>query len=183
VFRLPGSRSGTRSLALTATDIKGKPMKKNLAVILFAAVALAAQLAWAEGSTADVTDMQALRTAVRADKKAFVASTLQLTSAEAKKFWPLYDAYQRILDNANQRRSLVVINLVSLDKPVSDLYAKALANEFIAADEEEIKARRTLHNRVMKALEPKKAARYLQLESKIRAIQAYDIAATIPLIK
>ena len=44
-------------------------------------------------------------------------------------------------------------------------------------------ARRTLHNRVMRALEPKKAARYLQLESKIRAIQGYDIAATIPLIK
>jgi Spy/CpxP family protein refolding chaperone len=112
-----------------------------------------------------------------------LASTLQLTSAEAKKFWPLYDAYQRVLDSANQRRSLVVINLVSRDKPVSDLYARSLANEFIAADEAELKARRTLHNGVMKALEPKKAARYLQLESKIRAVQAYDIAATIPLIK
>ena len=142
-----------------------------------------AQGARAEGSTADVTDMQALRTAVRADKKAFVASTLQLTNTEAKKFWPLYDTYQRSLDAANQRRTLVVINLVSLDKPVSDLYAKSLANELIAVDEAEIKARRTLHNRTMRALEPKKAARYLQLESKIRAIQAYDIAATILLIK
>ena len=44
-------------------------------------------------------------------------------------------------------------------------------------------ARRTLHNCVMRALEPKKAVRYLQLESKIRAVQAYDIAATIPLVK
>jgi hypothetical protein len=68
----------------------------------------------AEGSTADVTDMQALRTAVRTDKKAFVASTLQLTYAEAKKVWPLYDTYQRSLDAANQRRTLVAINLVSL---------------------------------------------------------------------
>ncbi len=158
-------------------------MNKNLAAILLAAAAFAAQLAWAEGNAADVTDMQALRAAVRADKKAFVASTLQLTPAEAKKFWPLYDAYQRTLDLTNQRRAMVVINLVSTDKPVSDLYAKALANETIAADEEEIKARRKLHNKVMRALEPKKAARYLQLESKIRAIQAYDIAATIPLIK
>jgi DNA polymerase II large subunit len=32
-------------------------------------------------------------------------------------------------------------------------------------------------------LPPKKAARYLQLESKIRAVQAYDVAATVPLIK
>jgi hypothetical protein len=32
-------------------------------------------------------------------------------------------------------------------------------------------------------LPPKKAARYLQLESKIRAAQAYDVAASVPLIK
>ena len=97
-----------------AVDLERAALKKNLAAILFAAAALAAQLAWAEGSTADVTDMQALRAAIRTDKKAFVASTLQLTYAEAKKFWPLYDTYQRSLDAANQRRTLVAINLVSL---------------------------------------------------------------------
>lgn len=163
-------------------------MKKYLATILFAAAAtLAAQWAWAEGSVADVTDMQALREAVRADKKAFVAATLQLTPDEAKKFWPIYDAYQRSLDMTNRERNVVVVNLIGSDKPISDLYAKNLANELIAADEAEIKARRTLHNRVMrtlpKVLPAKKAARYLQLESKIRAVQAYDIAATVPLIK
>jgi hypothetical protein len=35
----------------------------------------------------------------------------------------------------------------------------------------------------MRALPPKKAVRYLQLESKIRAAQSYAIAETIPLIK
>jgi hypothetical protein len=162
---------------------QGKPMNKNVAAILFAAAMLAAQSAWAEDATADVTDMQALRTAVRADKKAFVASTIKLTDAEAKKFWPLYDTYQRSLDMSNRRRVVVVESLISMDKPISDLYAKNLASELIATDEAEIKARRTLHNRVMRALPAKKAARYLQLESKIRAVQAYDIAATIPLIK
>jgi hypothetical protein len=34
-----------------------------------------------------------------------------------------------------------------------------------------------------RVLPPKKAARYLQLESKIRAMQAYDIAAGIPLVR
>jgi len=158
-------------------------MKKSMAAILFAAALLAAPSAWAEDKIADVTDMEALRAAVRADKKAFVASTLKLTDAEAKKFWPLYDAYQRTLDLVNQRRAVVVVDLVSLNKPLSDLYARNLASELIATDEAEIKARRTLHNGVMKALPAKKAARYLQLESKIRAVQAYDIATTIPLIK
>ena len=78
--------------------------------------------------------------------------------------------------------------LISLDRPISDLYARNLASELIATDEAEIKARRTLHNRLMRGvptrvLPPKKAARYLQLESKIRAVLAYDIAATIPLVR
>jgi Spy/CpxP family protein refolding chaperone len=158
-------------------------MNKNVVAILFAAAMLAAQFAGAEDKSADVTDLQALRTAVRADKKAFVASTITLTDAEAKKFWPIYDAYQRELDVSNRERALVVVDMVGSDKPISDLYAKNLAKEIVAADEIEIKARRTLYNRVMKALPAKKAARYLQLEGKIRAVQAYDLALAIPLVK
>jgi Spy/CpxP family protein refolding chaperone len=163
-------------------------MKSSLAAILFAAALIAALPARGESNPADVTDMQALRTAVRADKKAFVASTLKLTDAEAKRFWPVYDAYQRPVDAANRRRTVALEGLIALEKPISDLYARTLASELIAADEAEVKARRTLHNRLMRGvptriLPPKKAARYLQLESKIRAMQAYDIASAIPLMR
>jgi hypothetical protein len=158
-------------------------MTKYLVAILLTATVLATQSVRAEDKIADVTDMQALRAAVRTDKKALVASTLKLTDAEAKKFWPLYDTYQRVLDLTGRQRAVIVESLVSLDKPLSDLYAKNLAAELIAADETELKARRKLQNRVMKVLPAKKAARYLQLESKIRAFQAYDIAANIPLVK
>jgi len=163
-------------------------MKKKLAFALFGIAMIAMQSSWAEDKVADVTDMQALRNAVRTDKKAFVASTLQLTDAEAKKFWPLYDAYQRDVDLANQRRNVVVTTLIGMDKPPSDLYARNLATELMAADEAEVKSRRSLQNRLMRGvptriLPPRKAARYLQLESKIRAVQAFDIAANIPLIR
>ena len=163
-------------------------MKKYLIATVYAWSLLAAPMAIAEGNAADVTDMQALRNAVRTDRKAFVASTLQLTDAEGKKFWPLYDAYQRDVDLANRRRNVVVTTLIGMDKPPSDLYARNLATELMAADEAEVKSRRSLQNRLMRGvptriLPPKKAARYLQLESKIRAVQAYDIAANIPLIR
>ena len=163
-------------------------MQKKVATMLLAGALLAAQFASAEDKIADVTDMQALRTAVRTDKKAFVASTLKLTPAEEKKFWPIYDEYQRNLDMTNRRRVVAIQQLTVGDAPESELYAKRLANELIAVDEAEVKARRTLQNRLMRSvpsriLPPKKAARYLQLESKIRAAQAYDVAATVPLIK
>jgi hypothetical protein len=164
-------------------------MKRLLATALLAAAMLAALSVRAEDKIADVTDMDALRAAVRADKKAYVASMLKLTPTEAKRFWPVYDAYQRDLDLADRRRAVVVEAIVVLERPLSDLYAKNLANELIAADEQELKARRTLHNRLIKPLPGRrimpaaKAARYLQLESKIRAMKAYDIATTIPLVK
>src|SRR5438874_8413411 len=114
-------------------------MKKIVAAGMFAAALVTQQGAWAEGSAAEVTDMQALRSAVRADKKAFVASTLQLTPAEAQRFWPIYDTYQRVADAANRRRSVTLESIVTLDKPITDLYARNLANDLIAADEEEVR--------------------------------------------
>ena len=157
-------------------------MKTQVAVLLFAVAAFGPSASWAQ-DTAGATEMSALRAAVKTDKKAFVASALSLTDAEAKKFWPIYDAYQRDLDLATRRRNVVVVDVVGTGKPISDLYAKNLANELLAADEAEIKSRRTMQNKVMRALPDKKAARYVQLESKIRAYQDYDIAVAIPLVK
>ena len=176
------ARSAAGGFASTATEIKESD-EQVVVGILFSVVMAAAHSVSAQDNAADVTDLQALRTAVRADKRAFVASTLKLTDAEAKKFWPIYDAYQRDLELANRERAVVVVDMVGSDKAISDLYAKNLAKEIVAADEIEIKARRTLYNGVMKALPAKKAARYLQLEAKIRAVQAYDIALAIPLVK
>jgi Spy/CpxP family protein refolding chaperone len=158
-------------------------MKLRVAALLFAAAVISTSSVRAEGNAADVTDMQALRSAVRTDKKAFVASVLELTDAEAKKFWPLYDAYQRALDMTGHQRNVRVIEVVGQNKPLSDLHAKAIAKDFISAAETEFRAHRRLYNGVMRALPAKKAVRYLQLEGKIRAVQAYDFAETIPLVK
>ena len=158
-------------------------MKKQWAALLWIAAMSFSQCAWSQDKSGDTIDMQELKNSVAKDKKALVAATLDLKAAEAKKFWPLYDAYQRSVNAANRRRTAVFEGLITLNKPMSDLFARNLANELTATDEAEIKARRTLHNRVLKALPPKKAVRYLQLESKIRAVQAYDIATAFPLIK
>jgi len=137
----------------------------------------------AQSSAGDVTDLQALRSAVGKDKRGYVAATLNLTDAEGKKFWPIYENYQRALDVVDRRRARAVIDLAGSDRPLSDAYAKSLSTELMSTDEAEIRARRTMQNKLMRALPPRKAARYLQLESKIRAVEAYDIAASLPLVR
>lgn len=157
-------------------------MKTIVAAIFLVTAMLAAVSAQAQSGTADVTDLQALRAAVKADKRAFVAQTLDLTPAQAKSFWPAYDAYQRSLDAANRIRTLALEGLIARDRPMSDRYARSLAADLVTSDETEVKARRTLYSRVMRALPATKAARYLQLESKVRAADYYDLAVAFPLI-
>lgn len=163
--------------------IEDKTMKNRFGAVVLATALAVGSSAWAQGNAADVTDMQALRTAVQADKRAYVAKVLALTPAEEKKFWPIYDAYQSALATATRKRNLALEGLIGRDKPLSDPYAKNLMKDLIDADEAEVKARRTMQSRLMGALPPKKAARYLHLEAKIAAAQAYDIAVTLPLVK
>lgn len=156
-------------------------MKNLLVALLLVSACVAVPAAQGQGKVDDVTDMQALRQSVKNDKRAFVESMLKLTSAEAKRFWPVYDTYQRNLDTTGRRRVVAVEGLMFRDKPMTNLAAKTYATEMLAVDEAEIKARRTMRNRVMRALPAVKAARYMQLEEKIRAVQDYDVAATVPL--
>jgi hypothetical protein len=148
--------------------------------VLGVALGLTAPL-YAQDKAGDVTDLQALRQAVKNDKRALVASTLNLNDAEAKRFWPIYDAYQREIDNNGRRRGVALQDLMFRDRPMTNLAAKQYATELLAVDEALMRARRTMRNRVMRALPAVKAARYMQLEEKIRAVQDYDVAATVPL--
>jgi outer membrane PBP1 activator LpoA protein len=158
-------------------------MKRTvLATALAAALLLGAGPAAAQNPS-DTTDMQSLRSAVHADKRDYVARVLKLSDAEAKKFWPIYNQYQRARAAADERRAKAIVDVVGRDAALTDAYAKVLAGELMAADEAEIKARRTLQNRLMRSVRPRTAARYLQLESKIRAVEAYDIASSLPLVQ
>ena len=158
-------------------------MHKLVAVTALAVAMLAAPVAVAQDNAAAIAELQALQKSAKADKKALVASTLNLTPAEAKKFWPIYTDYQADLDMLVRRRNVALEGLIARDRPMSDPYAKNVWNELLSIEEQEVKARRKLANAVMRALPPKKAATYLQLESKLRAAQAYDIAVAFPLVQ
>jgi Spy/CpxP family protein refolding chaperone len=145
--------------------------------LLFAGSAAAADVA------ADGTDLEGLRSKETSDKRALVESTLKLTPKEAKKFWRIYDAYQRDLDEAGRMQGRALEGLIGRERAASDKYANQLARDLMLADRTEFDGRVKMQRAVMRALPPRKAARYMQLESKLRALHAYDIAKTFPLVQ
>jgi len=130
-----------------------------------------------------VDTMQVLREKLMADKKLLVAANMDLTEAEAKKFWPLYDEYQKELNKLNDRIAMVIVayakeyNADSL----SDAKATSLLEQSFAIDEAESKLKRSFLPKLAKALPGRKVARYMQLENKVRALVKYEIAGEVPL--
>jgi Spy/CpxP family protein refolding chaperone len=153
---------------------------------LIAACALAAGLAApAMAQTTATTNMDILRQKVKADKKLVVAHNLQLTDAEGAKFWPVYDAYQKDLQAINQRMASVILEYATAYNkgPVANDVAKKLLDDAQAVDEAEAKLKGSYVPKVLGALPATKAARYIQIENKIRAAIRYELAEGIPLVE
>ena len=135
--------------------------------------------------TTGTTNMDILRQKVKADKKLVVAENLQLTDAEGAKFWPVYDAYQKELQQINERLKAVILAYADAYKkgPVTDATAKKLIEDASAVDDAEAALKRASLPKILAVLPAAKAARYVQIENKIRAAIRYELAAGIPLVQ
>ena len=157
---------------------------KRLLWIVLCAVAFAAGPVVAQQTPSD-TNMQILRDKIKADKKLLVAANMQLTDAEAKRFWPVYDAYQIDLQAINERLAKAILVYADGYKKntLTDEQAKKLIADALAIEGSEVKLRQRYAGKLEKVLPGKKVARYLQIESKIRAAVRYELAAGIPLVE
>src|SRR5437773_1685318 len=130
-------------------------------------------------------NMQILRDKIRADKKLVVATNMELTESEAKSFWPIYEEYQKELQKINRRIANVLESYAAdfRSKSLTDDKAKKLIDEANAIEQAEVNLKSTFAPKLSKSLPSIKAARYLQIENKIRAVVKYDLAQGVPLVK
>jgi hypothetical protein len=153
---------------------------------LVTAVAIVAGLAFsAMGQTTGTANMEILRQKIKADKKLVVAQNLKLTDAEGMAFWPMYDAYQKDLQQINQRLGAVVVAYATAYNkgPVANDVARKLLDEALAVDEAEARLKGSYAPKILATLPATKAARYIQIENKIRAAIRYELAEGIPFVE
>jgi hypothetical protein len=130
----------------------------------------------------DAARLDKLRERIRTDPKALVAQNMQLTEKEAKAFWPVYDECHIKIDGAQRRVNRAMLDFINAGDAVTDANANKIAKDILAAEVDEAGARKACFDRVAKVLPGKKAARYLQIESKISALVHFDTAVAIPLV-
>jgi hypothetical protein len=137
--------------------------------------------AWPQDKPAN--NMEIVHEKLKADKKLLVSKYMELTEAEATRFWPVYEDYQKDLVKHYERLGALLKSYAAdyRSKSLTDEKAKKLLDEWIALDQDEVKQRSAFIPKVTKALPAKKAARYLQIENEFRMLIKYDLAATVPL--
>jgi len=128
-------------------------------------------------------NMQIVIEKVRADKKLLVAENMQLTDAEAKAFWPVYDLYQDELFLLRARTVKLISDFADAYEKMSNETAKKLMDEFIMIENLGPKLRQAYLPKFRKVLPEVKVVRYYQIENKIQAALFYEFAANIPLMQ
>jgi hypothetical protein len=153
-------------------------------MVVLCGAALTAVPIFAQSKSAD-TNMQILLDKVKADKKLVVASNMDLTDAEGKAFWPIYDAYQKDLQGLNERLTKMILAYAEAynKNSLTDEQANSMATEALAIDRDEVALRTSYATKLNGVLPGKKVVRYLQIESKIRAVMRYQMADNIPLVE
>ena len=139
--------------------------------------------AFAQDKPADA-NMQILLDKVKADKKLVVAANMDLSEAEAKNFWPIYEAYQKELQGLNDRLGKTILAYADAynKNTLTDAQAAQLTAEATAIDQDEVTMRKSYAAKLKGVIPARKVARYLQIENKIRAALRYELAAGIPLV-
>ena len=162
---------------------KGYVMISRLMCCVVSGVLMAAVPAFAADQVSD-TNMEILKEKLKADKKLLIAGNMELTDAEAKQFWPLYDSYQKDLDGINKQLGQTIKNYAeNFNKGnIPNDTAKKLLGEALSVEEQEVKLKRTYAEKLEKVLPAAKVARYIQLETKIRSLIKFEMAQQIPLV-
>ncbi len=151
-------------------------------ILLLAAMAMLATSALAQNF--GDANLEILAEKLKADKKLVVAMNMDLNSFEAKEFWPLYDAYQVQLQEVNVEIGRIIGEYANAYNkgPVPNPLAKKLIKAILATEVKEVKIKIANYRAVQAVLPAVKVARYMQIESKIRAIEKFGIASEVPLI-
>lgn len=150
------------------TTLLRVPMAVLLAV---AAAPLAAQLGGQSELTGEV---------IRNQRRDLVAQVLPLDASEAEAFWPLYAEYRQEMDRVDGQRVEVLDEYVLKYGILSSNEADELIDGTLGAMKAEWDIKSKYVRKLRRILPERKVARFLQIEAKLDAVVAYELAEAIP---
>ena len=160
-------------------------MIRNRILALFAGVSmLGAGGLFAQSSAGTLDDeIQLLRKDLRSEKKQIVASNMQLTDAEAERFWPAYDRFTAELTKINDEKAALILEYAQNYGSLTDQKAEGYLERQAAIEEAGVRLRVKYIPVFRQILSGKSTALFFQIERRIDLLIELDLASQLPLIE
>jgi hypothetical protein len=128
-------------------------------------------------------DIDLMRKDVRSQKKQIIAANLQLTDAEAVKFWPVYDQYTAELVKINDAKYAAIKDYATNYDTLTDEKALSLTRQILGVDQSVAQLRQKYVPIISKVISGKKTALFFQLDRRLVALIDLQLAAAIPMVQ
>jgi hypothetical protein len=148
---------------------------------LAVALAVAAFPVVTHAQTGVKADEQIILKQVMTDKRAVYAQNLQLTDAESRAFWPIYDEYEGKAKKLNDEFLKLVDDYAAKFGSITDEDAAAMLKTKMRIEKDREALKQTYTKKVAKVLPPVKALRYAQIETRLDNMLRREVYGMIPL--
>jgi len=112
-----------------------------------------------------------------------VKGAMDLTDAEAAKFWPLYKEYRAERKPLNAERRDLILAFVKESQNLSNYRAEEMLEQFVDIEKREFKLYREYVREFSKVLPAKKVIRFFQIENKLNSAIMSKVAKDVPLAR
>ena len=124
-----------------------------------------------------------LRSDVRAQKVAIITEVMDFTDEESAAFWPIYRDYDLEMSKLGDERVALIADYARNYDALTDDMADKLATRAMDLETRRNAAKAKAYDRVKKALSPKRALQFLQVEQQLLQIIDLQISASLPIAK
>jgi len=138
--------------------------------------------AFAQDNSTLESDIQVLRSDLRAQKTQIISDQLKLSDAEGKSFWPIYREYETELSKLNDEKVAIVKDYATSYDTITDTQIQSLADRTFKLDNKRTDLKQKYFKKISKAVSPKTAARFIQLENRLDLLLNLQLADSIPMI-
>jgi hypothetical protein len=126
--------------------------------------------------------IQLLRSDVRQQKAEIMGSVMQLSAADAAKFWPIYSEYDNELTKLNDLRAANIKEYASNYGNMTDEKADELIQKAMDYQKQRAELLAKYYGRVKQDLGAITAARFIQVEHQLLLIIDLRIASELPIV-
>ncbi len=128
-------------------------------------------------------DTAATIAVIQLEKQAIVEQTMEITSTQAGKFWPLYLEYENSRRTISDRMAALIGGYLAQYDRLTNDYAETVLTDYLAIEQDRLKLKKQYIKKFRKILTARQTARFFQLENKLEAMTRAELATEIPLVR